>query len=197
MFEQWMKNVAVKFLNSLLLQAHVCQHVGATLGSVKPSLPSAPSLLNSGVPSPGISERSLVPTQLIQLVKSLTSNESGGSCLVLFLPPYLFNPLALIPSGLNHHSLAATFSLSLSHSSTHFGTIFSPSVLFPLYFSQDFFIFYHILSLSSAQDRCCLLRFLISRLLPHCLTVLAYLVFTFVWTRMGFSCHHLTFAVHV
>lgn len=66
-------------------------------------------LLNSALLSPGVSERSLDPTQLIQLIKSLTSNKPGGSHLVLFLPPYLFTSLA---SEFNHLSLAATFSLS-------------------------------------------------------------------------------------
>lgn len=103
----------------------------AALSSVNPS---GLSLLDAAHPPPGISERSLIPTQLVQLIKSLTSNKSGNSFSVLFLPPYLFISLALIPSELNHLSLAATFSLSLA-----FFHPFSPSVLFPLYFSQDFF----------------------------------------------------------
>lgn len=139
----------------------------ATLGSANPS---APSLLDSALSSPGISERSLVPTQLIQLIKSLTSNRSGGSCLVLFLPPYLFTSLALIPSELNHLSLHI-------QSKPHFRCrIRSKPLILPPILVQSFlhlfcflcifprtFSYCPILSPSSAKDRCCLLRFSISQ----------------------------------
>lgn len=66
---------------------------------------------------------------MIQPITSLTSNNSGFSCLVLFLLPYLFPSVTLIPSELNLLSLAATISQSFMFFH-RFNTNFSQSVLF-------------------------------------------------------------------
>lgn len=161
----------------------------AALGSVNPS---APSLLKSAPSSPGTSERSLDPTQLVQLIKCLTSNKPGSSCFVLFLPPYLFTSLALMPSSFTGCHIQSKPLILPPILVQSFLRLFCFLCIFPRTFS-----YCPSPSLSSAQDRCCLLRFPMSRPLPHCTTVVVYLVFAFAWTCIGSSCHHLTFAVRV
>lgn len=89
------------------------------------SISAFPSPSSSPLPWPQRNVCSSYP--MIQPITSLTSNNSGFSCLVLFLLPYLFPSVTLIPSELNRLLLAATISRSFTFFH-EFSTNFSQSV---------------------------------------------------------------------
>lgn len=114
-------------------------------------------------------------TTLIEHIKSITSSKPGSCCLVLFLPLYSL----LIPSELNHLSLAATFSQSLSFFHPFWCNLFSICFVSFIFYPGLF----NLLPDSSSQlsrGLVLFVRYPIARLVPHCLAAAMYLILLFV-----------------